>query len=327
MRTFSSLNIPQNDGVFDRLQPPTHSNRVPATNDPDLESAILGSLDDLLRLLDLEPIGRDRFSVPGARVPMFDRVFGGQLLAQALVAAAATVTGKDPSSLHAAFVGTMSPGRSIDVVVDRVRDGRSMSTRRVTVLDEDRPLLVAFASFHSNGTEPDVSAAAPKAPPPDDVPLLQHWARLLPPAEREHGRGWLERPPPLEIRIPEPPTFLGGPCLGTARAHWMRLPRDVGDDPLRHTALLAYASDFFLMDMVFRVHPAGLGPGKANGVSLDHAIWFHRPVRFDRWHLHTQEAVAIVGDRGLARGMIHDADGRLAASVIQEVLMLPRVAR
>ena len=87
--------------------------------------------------------------------------------------------------------------------------------------------------------------------------------------------------------------------------------------------VLAYASDFFLMDMIFRAHPAGLGPGSANGLSLDHAIWFHRPVRFDRWHLHTQEAVTIVGDRGLARGAIHDADGRLTASVMQEVLVRP----
>jgi acyl-CoA thioesterase-2 len=103
----------------------------------------------------------------------------------------------------------------------------------------------------------------------------------------------------------------------------MRLPRDVGDEPLLHTALLAYASDFFLMDMVFRAHPAAAGPGRSNGFSLDHAIWFHRPVRFDQWHLHTQEALAVVGDRGLARGAIHDADGRLAATVLQEVLVLP----
>ena len=101
----------------------------------------------------------------------------------------------------------------------------------------------------------------------------------------------------------------------------MRLPRRVSDDPLLHYALLAYGSDFFLMDMVFRLHPQELGPGRANGFSLDHAIWFHRPVRFDAWHLHTQEAVALVGDRGLARGTIHDTDGRCVASVVQEVLL------
>jgi acyl-CoA thioesterase-2 len=101
----------------------------------------------------------------------------------------------------------------------------------------------------------------------------------------------------------------------------MRLPRSVGADHSLNAALLAYASDFFLMDMIFRLHPQEPGPGRANGFSLDHAMWFHRPVRFDEWHLHTQEAVALVGDRGLARGTIHDADGRCVASVAQEVLL------
>jgi acyl-CoA thioesterase-2 len=101
----------------------------------------------------------------------------------------------------------------------------------------------------------------------------------------------------------------------------MRVPRGVGADHALNAALLAYASDFFLMDMLFRLHPQELGPGRANGFSLDHAIWFHRPVRFDAWHLHTQEAVALVGDRGLARGTIHDTDGKCVASVVQEVLL------
>jgi acyl-CoA thioesterase-2 len=292
------------------------------SDDSLLESAILGSLDDLLLVLDLEPLGADRFRAPGAQVRMFDRVFGGQLLAQALTAAAATVEGKVPSSLHAAFVRAVSPDTSIEIAVDRVRDGRSMATRRVTVLDGDRPLLIAFASFHSNGAGPDVSPPALDVPPPEDLPRLQQWAE-----QNGHGRGWIDRPPPLEIRMPEPPTFLGGPHTARPRAHWMRLPRPVGDDAVRHVALLAYASDFFLMDMVFRAHPARPGPGSANGSSLDHAIWFHRPVRFDQWHLHTQEALAIVGDRGLARGMLHDADGRLVASVAQEVLVAPNGKR
>ena len=94
----------------------------------------------------------------------------------------------------------------------------------------------------------------------------------------------------------------------------------------RHAALLAYASDFFLMDMLMRLHPEPLGPGRAGGLSLDHAIWFHRPVHFDRWHLHTQEAVALVGERGVARGTIHDLDGRCVATTAQEVLLRPGAA-
>jgi acyl-CoA thioesterase II len=118
-------------------------------------------------------------------------------------------------------------------------------------------------------------------------------------------------------------SFLTGATSTSARSHWMRLPRDIGDAPILHAALLAYASDFFLMDMNFRAYPDELGPGRANGLSLDHAIWFHRPVRFDQWHLHTQESVAVIGDRGLSRGAIHDTEGRLVASVAQEVVIRP----
>jgi acyl-CoA thioesterase-2 len=143
----------------------------------------------------------------------------------------------------------------------------------------------------------------------------------------EYGRHWIEQPPPVEMRLPEAPSFLGGSLAGPTRSHWMRAPPDLGADPVLNAVLLAYASDFFLMDMVFHSHPGAGGPGRANGLSLDHAIWFHRPVQFDQWHLHTQETVAIVGERGLARGTIHDAEGRLTATVMQEVLVLPVTAR
>jgi acyl-CoA thioesterase-2 len=208
-----------------------------------------------------------------------------------------------------------------------VRDGRSISTRSVTVLEDGKRLLVAIASFHDGGTESHLAASAPRVPAPEGVPLLQHWAHALPDEQKAFGGSWIEQPPPIDVRIDEAPSFLGGLSTSTTRSHWMRVPRDVGDDPLLHAALLTYASDFFLMDMVFRAHPAATGPGRSNGLSLDHAIWFHRPVRFDQWHLHTQEAVAVVGDRGLARGAIHDDEGRLAATVMQEVLVLPGPSR
>ncbi|MBL7496708.1 thioesterase family protein [Frankia sp. CNm7] len=301
------------------MHPPAHP----------LEAAQLDALDAVLGALRPERIAGDRFRMPSDAVRAPGRVYGGQLLAQALVAAGSSVTGKAPHSLHAAFVRAGTPGRPLDLAVDRVRDGRSMSTRQVTVLEEGKPLLVATVSFHGGGAESGATApaSAPPAPPPDDVPLLQQWARELPADQQQHGRHWIEQPPPVEIRIGEAPSFLGGPRARTSasapRSHWMRLPRGVGDDPLLHTALLAYASDFLLMDVVFRAHPAAAGPGRSNGLSLDHAIWFHRPARFDRWHLHTQEALAVVGNRGLVRGAIHDTGGRLVATVMQEVLVLP----
>jgi acyl-CoA thioesterase-2 len=123
--------------------------------------------------------------------------------------------------------------------------------------------------------------------------------------------------------VGEAPTFLGGPAAESARSHWMRLPRGVGDDPLLHAALLAYASDYLLLDMAFRSYPEPPAPTRLTGSSLDHSLWFHRPVRFDRWHLHTQETLAVSGHRGLVQGAIHDADGHLVANAMQEVLVHP----
>jgi acyl-CoA thioesterase-2 len=301
--------------------------QVPVSDDTEIATAILGSLDDLLRSLEMERVGADRFRLPSDAARLFDRVYGGQLLAQALIGAGSTVDGKAPHSLHAAFVKGGVPGRPIDVVVNRVRDGRTMATREVSVLQEGDTLLVGFASFHQNSDWPDVTSVAPEAPRPEDTPRLQEWVRRLPPELEPGARHWVDRPPPLELRLTEPPSFLSGGSSSTARSHWMRPPRPVDGGQLLQAALLAYGSDFFLMDMIFRAHPSELGPGRANGLSVDHAIWFHRSVRFDDWHLHTQEAVTVVGDRGLARGAIHDQDGRLVATVMQEVLVRPRSVR
>lgn len=287
-----------------------------------LERAILDALDGLLRALELETRGGDRFRALG-EPGRFDRVFGGQTVAQALLAASATVTGKSPHSLHAYFVEAGAPGEPLDLVVDRVREGRSMSTRRVTVTQDERPLLIVSASFHANPTSPELADPPPPVPSPDQLPLLQDWVRDVPSELRDQSRTWVEQPPPLELRIGEAPTFLGGsPAAGT-RSHWMRLPRDVGDDPVLHTALLAYASDYLLLDMAFRSHPERVTPAEFSAFSIDHALWLHRQVRFDRWHLHTQQTIAISGHRGLVRGAIHDADGHLVASVVQEVLVRP----
>jgi acyl-CoA thioesterase-2 len=240
-----------------------------------------------------------------------------------LFAAGVTANGKEPHSFHAYFVEAGTPDRPMELSVERVRDGRSFSTRRVNVLQDGRTLLTALASFHFGPSSPERSDPAPAAPAPESVPRLQDWARALPAERREHGRSWLERPPPLDLRIGEPPTFLGGRSADGGRTHWMRLPREVGDDPLLHATLLAYASDYLLLDMVPRSHPEPTTLEGYTGFSLDHALWFHRPVRFDRWHLHSQHTRAIAGHRGLVGGAIHDDAGRLVASVMQEVLVRP----
>lgn len=290
--------------------------------DPTLERAILRALDGLLRALVLEPLDHDRFRVLG-EPGRFDRIFGGQLIAQALLAACATVEDKEPHSLHAYFVEGGPPEVPLEVAVERVRDGRSVATRRITVTHGGRPLLTAIASFHANAVQPRLAASGPPVPPPHELPLLQDWVREQAPDLARRNRPWVEQPPPLEMRIGEAPAFFGGSASEEARTHWMRLPRDVGDDPRVHVALLAYATDYLLLDMAFRAHPEIDAESAFIGSSLDHAVWFHAPVHLDRWHSYTQEAVAITGHRGLVRGAIHDADGHLVASVVQEVLVRP----
>ncbi len=288
--------------------------------DDALERAVLDALDGLLCALDLEPLGEDRFRAHN-EPDRFGRVFGGQMLAQALQAAGVTVPDKPPHSLHAYFVQSGTSEQPLEFAVDRVRDGRSMAARRVTVVQNGRPLLIAMASFHDNPTEPEYAEPAPSTPRPDELPRLQEWVDTAPPELRVRARTWIDRPPPLEIRIGEPTHFFGGPRAAGARPHWMRLPRDVGDDTRLHSVLLAYASDYLLLDMALRSHPEPLTVGTLTSFSVDHALWLHRPVRFDQWHCHTQELVAVSGDRGLVRGEIHDIDGQLVASITQEVLV------
>lgn len=292
------------------------------TVDDTLHRALLASLEDALIALRLEPLGDDRFRA-GSEGSRFGQAFGGQLVAQALRAAARTVEGKEPASLHAYFAEAGDLSQPLELTVGRARDGRSMSTRRVDITQADRSVLVVIASFHANSIDPEYADPMPAARPPEEVPLLQHWVRRLPPESQTLRHGWLDHPPPLEMRIAEPPSFMGEPSASPTRAHWMRLPGPIDDDPLLHTTLLTYASDYLLLDMAFRAHPQRTAPLSLRGTSLDHTVWFHRPVRFDRWHLYTQEAVAISGDRGLVRGMVHDQDGHLVATVMQEVLVRP----
>jgi acyl-CoA thioesterase II len=287
-----------------------------------MERAILGALDNLERALQLEPQGDNRFRAH-SEPSRFGRVFGGQLLAQALQAASVTVSDHLPHSLHAYFVQSGDTDTPLDILVERVRDGRSMATRQVNVLQQGRSLLTAIASFHTNPPEPELPQPALNMPPPEESPLLQHWVQDTPPRMRPNAQTWVDVPPPLEMRIAEPPTFLGGVQAAGPRSHWMRLPRDIGDRPAVHTAMLAYASDYLLLDMASRAHPEPVDYASVAALSLDHAIWLHRPVRFDEWHLHTQEMVAITGHRGMVRGTIRDAAGHRVASTAQEVLVRP----
>ena len=285
-----------------------------------LRARMAEALEGLLGALRLEPRGEDRFTV-AAEPGRFVRMFGGQLVAQAVVASSSTVPDKRVRSLHAYFVAAGSPDVPVEIAVERVRDGRAVSTRHVTVSQGDRPLLVALASFDAADADEPFAAPAPLAPAPHDVPRLQHWVPGSPSAREQHAANWIDRPPPVDLRVDEPPCFLGGPARTEDRSHWMRVPERLDDDPVLHAALLAYASDYLLLDMALRSHPAPETVAPPSIVSLDHAVWFHLPARFDRWHLHTQSPIALAGDRGLVRGVIHDEDGAHVATVVQDTLI------
>ena len=287
-----------------------------------LEKSLLESLDTLKRALQLEPLGDNRFRAGNER-DRFGRIFGGQLLAQALYAASVTVDDHQPHSLHAYFVQTGATDTPVDIAVEVVRDGRSMATRQVTVSQGARTLLTALASFHSNPAEPELGQPPVDAPPPEDMPLLQHWVDHVPPGTRPSAQNWIDAPPAVELRIAEPTNFLGGRQSPGPRSHWMRLPRSVGDDPALNSAMLTYASDYLLLDMALRNYPQPADYASIAAVSLDHSIWLHCPVRFDAWHLYTQETVAITGHRALVRGAIRNAAGHVVADTSQEVLIRP----
>jgi acyl-CoA thioesterase-2 len=287
-----------------------------------LEKSVLDSLDALERALQFEPLGDSRFRASNEN-DRFGRIFGGQLVAQAMYAGAITVEGHAPHSLHAYFVATGDSRAPVDIAVEVVRDGRSMATRQVDISQGDRTLFRALVSFHTNADEPELTHPPVDASDPDEMPLLQHWVQYAPSDTRINAQTWIDVPPAVEMRLSEPTNFLGGAQATGPRTHWMRLPRTIGDDPALHASMLGYASDYLMLDMAFRNHPQSADFRAVAAVSLDHAIWLHRPVRFDQWHRYTQEIVALTGHRALIRGAIHDAEGRAVASTAQEVLVRP----
>jgi acyl-CoA thioesterase-2 len=277
------------------------------------------ALDSLVELLDLEPIEVNIFrgvSPDESR----QRVFGGQVAGQALVAAARTIG--EPSrmvhSLHAYFLRPGDPNVPILYEVDRIRDGRSFSTRRVVAIQHGRAIFNLQASFHDDEPGPDHQVTMP-AGLPDAESLPDFRTRMAP--YRERMGEWYDRPRPIDVRYigDDPFSRQGNPA--TSQDVWLRAAGQLSDDPLLHACILTYASDMTLLDTT--VLPFGLSwesPGMQMA-SLDHAMWFHRPFRADEWLLYTQHAVSTATARGLATGGIFTADGRLAVSVVQEGLI------
>ena len=277
------------------------------------------ALDALLDLLDLEQIEVNIFR---GRSPdeRRQRVFGGQVAGQALVAAGRTVPADRPvHSLQAYFIRPGDPAVPLVYLVDRVRDGRSFTTRRVSAVQHGETIFTLSASFHHREPGPEHADPMPDVPRPEDVERRQdRLARVL----GEAPVPWRDSPIDLRPLGPLPVEAERDPALRTTRSMvWLRVDGELPDDPLLHVCLMTYASDLTLLDSVLIGHGLSWSDGRTTGASLDHAMWFHGPFRADRWLLYAQDSPVARGALGLARGEVFTADGELVVSVVQEGLI------
>lgn len=287
---------------------------------PSTQDAAQEVVDRFVRLLDLRVIDVDRFEgVSPAAGPQ--RVFGGQVAGQALVAAGRTV---DPArrvhSLQAYFVRPGDPTLPIIYAVDRIRDGRSFSVRRSVAYQYDKPIFFMSASFQRPEDGLDHQTAAPlDVPPPENLPTLEE--RLAANPVRAALMGGGRRP--FDVRyVADPPWVATGPHRPADHQRaWIRIMGRLPDDPLLHACALTFCSDLILLESVVGVHGEAFGPGRMIGASLDHALWFHRPYRADEWFLYDCSSPSASGARGLATGQMFTMDGRHIATAVQEGLL------
>jgi acyl-CoA thioesterase-2 len=283
------------------------------------------AVDGLVRLLDLEQIEQDIFRGVSIRT-RWQRVFGGQVAGQALIAAGRTVADDRPvHSLHSYFVRPGDPNVPIVYEVDRVRDGRSFSTRRVIALQHGETIFSLSASFQLLQAGIEHQSAMPEAPDPESLPALVNRYGDSPAA----AAFYKAMPKPIDLRYVDDPPWqqhARGPRDGGSRV-WMRADGKLPDDPLLHVCVLTYASDMTLLDSVLVRH--GLAPGldDLSMTSLDHAMWFERPFRADEWLLYSTHSPSASGGRGLATGRFYTQDGRQVCSVVQEGMIRVRLSR
>jgi acyl-CoA thioesterase-2 len=282
--------------------------------------------ESLVEILDLERLEVDLFRGNSPNEEL-QRVFGGQVAGQALVAAGRTVPAeRNVHSLHAYFLRPGDPEVPIIYLVDRIRDGRSFTTRRVVAIQHGRAIFVLSASFQVPEEGGEHQFPMPTAPAPEDTPLWQD--RLKEYGDRVPPR-WL-RPRPVEIRyVGDPPWAAsdGQHRRDPRTMVWMRAVGSLPDDPLLHVCAVAYASDMTLLDSVLLGQGLAWDESQVTGASLDHAMWFHGPFRADEWLLYEQEAPVSSNARGLARGQIFRQDGKLVVSVVQEGLIRVKALR
>ena len=280
-------------------------------------------LDALLEILDLERLEVNLFR---GRSPQEDRqrVFGGQVAGQALVAAGRTVPQeRGVHSLHAYFLRPGDVRLPIVYDVDRTRDGRSFTTRRVAAIQHGEAIFTLSASFHVREPGFEHQEAMPEAPDPDSLPTWSEAMTKVLANAPEGVRKWVLRERPIDVRYVGEPDWADRRALEPRRMVWIRADGKLPDDPMLHDVVVAYASDMMLLDTTIRPHKVSLSDRGAMLASLDHAMWFHRDFRADEWLLYAMESPSASGARGFTTGRIFTRDGRLAVSVAQEGLIRP----
>jgi acyl-CoA thioesterase-2 len=274
------------------------------------------TLTDILRLLELEPIGPDVFDGPQPGGPNSGRIFGGQVAAQALVAAGLTAAGRPPHSLHLYFLRMGDPQAPLRYSVTALRDGRTFSARAVQVTqNDDRVILEALASFTEPVGAMDYQTPMPDVPAPEALPPMDvHLADYS-----DHMGGYWVQPRAVDMRYVEPHPLMAADlpdAPGPVGRVWLRANGEVPDDPLIANALLAYISDWTILDPVLYVTRRRPEPGSI--ASLDHAMWFHRSPDFSDWLLYEEHSISGIGARGLSNGAIYNRTGQLVCTVVQE---------
>ena len=282
------------------------------------------AVQDLLNILDLEPLEVNLFRGRSPQVG-WQRVFGGQVIGQALVAAVRTVdASRPPHSMHAYFLLPGDPKVPIIYDVDRIRDGKSFTTRRVTARQHGHPIFSMAVSFHTDEPGLNHQAKMPDVPPPEKLPSDADMREKLLPTMPDPVRRYYERERPIELRPVEFERYLGKKIPGGQFNIWIRTTGKLPDLPAIHQCVLAYASDMMLLDTALAPHGRTLFEKEFMAASLDHALWLHRPFRADDWLLYAQDSPNLHGSRGYARGLIFKRDGTLVASVAQEGLVRQR---
>jgi acyl-CoA thioesterase II len=278
----------------------------------------------LLKTLDIENLEENLFRGISPKSG-WQRVFGGQVIGQALVAAQRTVEeDRRVHSLHAYFMRPGDPAIPIIYEVDRIRDGGSFTTRRVVAIQHGHAIFSMAASFQVNEPGLEHFFPMPKVPPPEELPSESELAEQFIDHAPENVRRYWQRQRPVELRPVDLTHYISAKKLPPRQLIWFRATGPLPQDPAIQEAVVAYASDMTLIDTSLFAHGRAVFDPTLQVASLDHAIWFHRPFDFSDWHLYAQDSPSASGARGFTRGSIYSRDGKLIASVTQEGLIRRR---